>query len=176
MHPEIKKRYGLFAIIILLVGVVAYFALVAHAPVETEIGPSTEVKTPVENPAVNTGTAIKTDKWYPVDNLNPVDFELKEYGTTVRVTVSQLGGAGAELVDQNLFKADKLLQVNMRYRVKNSDKVYETGIIPAGFGEGGGIGGWKELIGDVDYTSIEWQPEFWIKNRNGPQQPQKVSI
>lgn len=54
MHPEIWKRYALFAIAILLAGVVAYFAFAANAPVKS--GGMMGGKVQTNNPVVNAAT------------------------------------------------------------------------------------------------------------------------
>lgn len=59
MHPEIWRRYALFAIAILLAGIVAYFATYTpSAPVKTGAGPPSGDA--VKIPLVVTGTATPT--------------------------------------------------------------------------------------------------------------------
>ncbi len=94
IHPTVKKRYIAFAaIVILLAGVVAYFAFVAQAPVKTGAGPPTEVKTAEvqpNNPAVNTAAtgavAIPADALViPGRNFATAKIPINKFPTSIFV-------------------------------------------------------------------------------------------
>ncbi len=131
-----------------------------------------------QNAQINTGAATSSQmsgqetiggEWYAIGKGR--EFDLQNYGITAQIAV----GGSAHVVDDSievvlsdynvLYKQKKYLTINIKFKVRGEDTIYETGARPlvfnGMFADGIILKDWHAAIDKpVNANDVVWQVEF----------------